>query len=136
MKTLVIGYGNTLREDDGFGVVVALSLAKNPKYECICAMQLTPELVETIVQYQTVIFIDANLSNSAGVFAVPLEYAENCYGHALLPNTLMTMARKLYGAKTKYLIFSVGALSLGYSEELSPPLKEAAKSLICYLNEC
>ncbi|MDR2152327.1 MAG: hydrogenase maturation protease [Helicobacteraceae bacterium] len=135
MKTLLIGYGNALREDDGFGVFVARSLKKTRRYECMELFQLTPELAETIARFDKAIFVDANADVSEGVFAVPLPKPESVFAHSLTPWSLLETARKLYSAKTEYLIFSVGGRSFGYNENLTPPLKEAALKLIAYLKK-
>jgi hydrogenase maturation protease len=48
--TLIIGYGNPLREDDGVGWQVADQLLKNSEgsIKVLTAHQLTPELAEPI----------------------------------------------------------------------------------------
>ena len=46
---LVIGYGNTLRSDDGAGVIAATRLAeKSSTHQVIAVQQLTPHLAENI----------------------------------------------------------------------------------------
>ena len=50
-KVLVIGYGNSLRGDDGIGPAVAQAFADEDATECadvIVCHQLTPELAESI----------------------------------------------------------------------------------------
>jgi hydrogenase maturation protease len=133
VKTLLIGYGNSLREDDGFGVFVARALENDERYERIEALQLTPELAETIANYEKTIFVDINVEAPIGVFAVPILQSEDVFAHTLSPRSLIAMARKLYGAQTEYLIFSAGGGSFGYAENLTPPLKKAALDLIDYL---
>ncbi|MDR2639261.1 MAG: hydrogenase maturation protease [Helicobacteraceae bacterium] len=131
MNALFIGYGNELREDDGFGVFVARSL--KTRGVCVQTQQLTPELAQMIARFDRVIFIDANAATDAGVFAVPLPSADSVLAHSLTPWSLMNMSRELYGTTAEYLIFSVGGGSFGYGEKLTPPLKKAALELIAYL---
>ncbi|WP_293061653.1 hydrogenase maturation protease [Okeania sp. SIO2B3] len=59
-KILVIGYGNTLRSDDGAGQGVAELVAewKLPNVRSLPVHQLTPELAEPISQAELVIFVD------------------------------------------------------------------------------
>jgi hydrogenase maturation protease len=133
LKTLLIGYGNALREDDGFGVFVARALKKTRRYECIEIFQLAPELAEAIARFKKVVFIDANAEVPAGTFAVPLPRQSDVLAHSLTPWSLIETSRKYYDAKMDYLIFSVGGGSFGYRENLTPPLKEAAAKLIAYL---
>ena len=60
-KILIIGYGNTLRSDDGAGQRVAELVAewKLPNMRSLPVHQLTPELAEPISQAELVIFVDA-----------------------------------------------------------------------------
>ena len=59
-EILVIGYGNTLRSDDGAGQRVAELVAewKLPNVRSLPVHQLTPELAEPISQAELVIFVD------------------------------------------------------------------------------
>ncbi|PSB02744.1 hydrogenase maturation protease [Merismopedia glauca] len=61
MKTLVIGYGNTLRSDDGVGFLVAEEVAEwnLPNLRSLAVHQLLPELAAEIAQVEEVFFIDA-----------------------------------------------------------------------------
>ena len=62
-RTFVIGYGNSLRGDDGAGPevarrVMALDL---PDAEVLEAHQLLPEHAEMISHYERVVFVDASV---------------------------------------------------------------------------
>lgn len=61
MKTLVIGFGNTLRGDDGVGPLVAeqVDTWNLRNVRSLSVHQLTPELAADIAQVETVFFIDA-----------------------------------------------------------------------------
>jgi hydrogenase maturation protease len=61
MNTLVIGYGNSLRGDDGVGPLVAEQVAEwnLPDVRSLSVHQLTPELASEMALAKTVIFIDA-----------------------------------------------------------------------------
>ena len=63
MATLVVGYGNTLRGDDGVGYLLAEQVAAwgLPNVKTIACHQLTPELAANIAECDRVIFIDATL---------------------------------------------------------------------------
>ena len=132
-KILLIGYGNTLREDDGFGVYIAEALSNCAAYECETAHQLTPELAITIAKFSRIIFVDVNMRNSGGVFAVPIENSDNAFNHSFSPHSLMNLTTKLYGGKREYEIFSVGGVSFEYRESLTPPVKQAAEVLVSFL---
>jgi hydrogenase maturation protease len=69
VSTLVIGYGNPLRRDDGFGYQVARRLAEllpADRADVIACHQLTPELAEPISRSELVIFVDARQGAEPG----------------------------------------------------------------------
>ena len=63
MVSLVIGYGNDLRSDDGAGRVVAdrLDALALPDVTVRSVIQLTPELALEIAKFDTVVFVDASV---------------------------------------------------------------------------
>jgi len=67
---LVIGYGNSLRSDDGAGCRVADIVASwdLPYVRSLTVHQLTPELAEPIAQSDLTIFVDACVSNNVSDF--------------------------------------------------------------------
>jgi len=69
MKALIIGYGNTLRGDDGFGWRAAEQLAASHSIgdvEVQTQHQLTPELAQTMSEADTVVFLDAAADGPPG----------------------------------------------------------------------
>jgi hydrogenase maturation protease len=60
-KLLVIGYGNTLRGDDGVGprVAEAVERLQLPGVRTLICQQLSPEHAEMISQAERVVFVDA-----------------------------------------------------------------------------
>jgi Ni,Fe-hydrogenase maturation factor len=70
---LVIGYGNTLRRDDGAGVRAAEMMAVDPRFaavEVLMVYQLTPELSLDIATASLVVFIDADVRGLPGSIEV------------------------------------------------------------------
>ena len=63
---LVIGYGNTLRGDDGVGphVAEAIGAMRLPEVHTIVCQQLSPEHAAPISLAETVIFVDAAVDAS------------------------------------------------------------------------
>ncbi len=63
-KTLVIGYGNTLRSDDGVGVWIAdhIDALHLPNIDVRTCHQLHLELVPDLIEYERVILIDTGMS--------------------------------------------------------------------------
>jgi hydrogenase maturation protease len=128
---LVIGIGNTLRGDDGVGVVVAQQLAAqqpSPDLQVIVCQQLTPELTALISQAEQVIFVDASVNISAGAVQVtPLdpENARALATHHMAPAALLMAAKVLYGAQPRSVLVAIGAQHFGYGEQLSAAVASA-----------
>ena len=121
---LVIGYGNTLRRDDGVGpkvaeAVRALNLAG---VRAIACHQLTPELAEPISQSRVVVFIDAAVDAPAKVQIRKLEpnVSSQISTHAADPQTMLALARDLFGHAPEAWWLRIQVENLGFGEELSP----------------
>jgi len=123
VNTLVIGYGNSLRGDDGAGPLVARKLGGN----AIACHQLTPELVEAIAEANQVIFVDAHASVAAGEIRVePIRPRASLAMHRFEPETLLAWAVQLYGRAPEALLIGIGARSFEIGEQLTPAAKRAA----------
>jgi len=99
-RTLVIGYGNTLRRDDAAGVYAAeLIEQRYPGVECLTVQQLTPDMAITLAHYRTVVFIDA--SATAREMRVtklrPGPAAVEYDSHSMTPQMLLDASNDLYG---------------------------------------
>ena len=101
---LVIGYGNSLRGDDGIGPGVAGALAKGDpidRAQVIVCHQLTPELAECIAAADLVVFIDAAVNIDPGTVAVRevLDASPPSSGlfHSATPAALLGLARHWCG---------------------------------------
>jgi hydrogenase maturation protease len=98
---LVIGYGNTLRSDDGVGPRVAEAIAelRLMGVEAISCPQLTPELAEPVSRASMAIFVDAALDAPRTVQLRKLAPANSSQvmAHAASPQTVLALARDVFG---------------------------------------
>lgn len=121
---LVIGYGNTLRSDDGVGpkVAEAVEAMKLPGVRTLVCQQLSPEYAEPISHADTVIFVDAAVDAPKEVQLRPLEPNESSQlmAHAADPRTMLALARDVFGHAPKAWWLTIPAVSLEFSEKLSP----------------
>jgi len=121
---LVIGYGNTLRSDDGVGAKVAAAVAELalPGVVSLVRHQLTPELAETISEARTVVFVDAAVDAAIEVQVRQLEPAEGAQlmAHAADPRTLLALAGQLFGRCPPAWWLTIPVENLEFGEELSP----------------
>jgi hydrogenase maturation protease len=136
-KTLIIGYGNPLRGDDGLGWYAAQRLAavlQEQEAQIMACHQLTPELAEPISQADRVVFIDAAQQEPAGkLFCQRLtpEASLPCIlSHHLTPLMLLVWTQGLYGTCPEAMVLSVSSQSFGYGAELSPAVAAALPELI------
>jgi len=123
-QILVIGYGNTLRGDDGAGVVAAKQIARRfPQVDVMTVHQLQPELAETITWYDTVFFVDASITAS-DVGITPLAPGQDPRPggtHATTPAMLVALSSALYGRQPDNIFLgAVPALICDHGESLSP----------------
>jgi len=121
---LVIGYGNTLRSDDGVGAKVAAAVAELalPGVVALVLHQLAPELAEPISGARTVIFVDAAVDASSEVQMRQLAPAEGAQlmAHAADPRSLLAFAQQLFGRCPPAWWLTIPVENLGFGEELSP----------------
>ena len=121
---LVIGYGNTLRSDDGVGarVAAAVDALALPGVVALVRHQLTPELAETISEARAVVFVDAAVDAATEVQVRQLEPAEGAQlmAHAADPRTLLAFAKQLFGRCPPAWWLTIPVENLEFGEELSP----------------
>ena len=121
---LVIGYGNTLRGDDGVGPRVAEAVAQLslPGVRTLVCPMLTPELADPVAHANTVIFVDAAVDAPQEVQWRKLEPNESSQlmAHAADPRTLLALARDVFGHTPEAWWLTIPAVDLSFREEFSP----------------
>jgi hydrogenase maturation protease len=99
-KILIIGYGNSLRGDDGVGRYLAelIAFQEWQQVRTLSVHQLTPELAVEIATAKGVIFVDAVASESSTVEILPLKPVETGVklGHYQDPRSLLSLTQSLY----------------------------------------
>lgn len=135
---VLIGYGNPLRRDDGFGWQLARRLQQelnDPDVEIIAAHQLTPELAEPLSRADYAIFADASTAAEDGEPELrelaSQETREGQFTHHVSPQCLLSFTRTLYGAAPgKAWLLSVRARDMGFGPELSPAVARALETAV------
>ena len=126
---LVIGYGNTLRRDDGLGPRLAdtIEQLKLPGVQTISPALLTPELAEPIAQACRVVFVDASIEPQATVKLRRLSAAPSSQimAHTADPKTLLALARDVFGHAPQAWSLTIPAYDLTLGEHLSPKARPA-----------
>jgi hydrogenase maturation protease len=126
-KTLIIGYGNPLRSDDGLGRLVAerlMGVLRESESRVIACHQLAPELAEPISRADLVIFIDAEERQPAGKLfcrrIAPVAEPPAAFSHHLTPARLLGWAGALFGRSPEAMVFSIAVENFALGEKLSP----------------
>jgi len=123
-EILVIGYGNTLRGDDGVGPRVAEAVGELhlPGVRTLICPLLTPELADPIARAGKVIFVDAAVDAPRAVQWRRLEPRESLQlmAHAADPRTMLALARDVFGRAPEAWWLTIPAIALGFGEELTP----------------
>ncbi|MEO8369714.1 MAG: hydrogenase maturation protease [Candidatus Solibacter sp.] len=134
--TLVIGYGNPLRGDDGAGYMAAELLRarlQNPAVEIVSEQQLLPEMMQGIAEAKLVIFIDASVSGRTGKFnRIPLRPAPTCgrFTHHASPEALLAGAQALYGHTPEAVHYLIPGRFFEAGQEMTPSVRRAVNDLV------
>jgi hydrogenase maturation protease len=145
---IVIGVGNSLREDDGVGFELIRRLREyfGSDLSCLEVYELDIVLAETLARYKELLVIDARITEDEVPFEVlPLEAKESTtpeggfISHVFDWGLILALSRDCFGAEVEAKLLGVSATNFGMSETLSPRCirnaDEAYKFLIAYCSE-
>ncbi|HUZ05426.1 MAG TPA: hydrogenase maturation protease [Acidobacteriaceae bacterium] len=149
-SALLLACGNSMREDDGFALHLAEAASQRfppTRLRILAAQQWTPEMAAEIALAEMVIFADASISTPPGqVVLTPINTAQtiqdatagaNRETHRLDPESLLAFTAAWYGHRPRraYLL-TAGAISLGYSQQISQNLLQVALPIaLAYLEQ-
>ncbi len=139
-RTLVAGFGNAYRRDDGVAWAVVNALREQrgrPPFgllddgfddlghavDTVVLHQLVPELAETLAGYELVIFVDAHTQDLADPLReeeIEPEYRVPFVSHQTHPATLLDLAQKMHGSVPQGVLLSVRGHDFDFGEGLSP----------------
>jgi hydrogenase maturation protease len=135
---LIIGYGNTLRGDDGVGPRVASAIEKLhlPKVRTLVCQQLSPEHADPIARAETVIFVDAAVDGPKEVQLRALEPGPTTQlmAHAADPRTMLALARDVFGHAPTAWWLTIPVVNLEFVEELSPTAQRGLSEAVAQIH--
>ena len=141
-KSLIVGYGNPLRGDDGVGQAAARALAHEAAIdgaEVVSCHQLMPELAESLATVDLVVFVDAAAGIEPGRVVVrPVQSVAGPSAgliHHVAPGALLSLSEKLYGRSPEAFLVTVGAGSLALGEGLSEAVAAALPKVIAAVRQ-
>lgn len=119
--TLLIGYGNPGRGDDGLGPAFAGRIADLAVagVEVLIDYQLKVEHALLVARAPQVVFVDAQMGGAAPFSFAPLSPAQNgdVTSHSLPPAAVLTLAQTLYGAAPAAFILGIAGAEFGRVHE-------------------
>jgi hydrogenase maturation protease len=129
-KTLVLGYGNTLRSDDGVGVWIADRIAALhlPNVDVRRCHQLHLELVPDLIEYESVILVDASTTGESIAVrrCIPSPLRPSSTDHNVSPEVLQQLALELYDAPIDIHLYTVRGECFDFGSTFSPSVKDRA----------
>jgi hydrogenase maturation protease len=139
-ELVIVGFGNTLRGDDGFGAAVVDRLLERELplgVSVLARATLTPDLAETLAQSRSVIFIDANAELEPGRVdfrQITVEpSADVSLVHSLSPEALLNWTRELYGRTPDAELWLAGVEATDLAEELTDTLRRRVPEFVAAL---
>lgn len=158
-STLILGYGNPDREDDGVAWHILRKIAdqlgkplpesyqdsffsneRTPDF--LFVLQLTPELAENIAEYERVCFVDAHtgaLAEDLNIQQVDAHFQSSPLTHHMTAQTLISFVNTLYNKRINALLVSVRGYQFRFMTSLSDATstlaEQAAAAIIQWLHE-
>ncbi|MCX6868213.1 MAG: hydrogenase maturation protease [Verrucomicrobia bacterium] len=131
---LVIGYGNTVRQDDQAGPLVAERIAALdlPGVCTLACAQLSPEHAEVVALAQAVVFVDAQAGPDRHINLQPVLPGDSSQvtTHAVEPQTLLALARDVFGQAPKAWLLTIPAELFGFGTDLSPLTQQCIEQAV------
>jgi hydrogenase maturation protease len=154
-RTLIVGYGNADRQDDGVAWHVLSGLARRlgrtvpdapedgffPEgidIDLWYVLQLVPEMSEDFARYERICFVDAHTGNIAGEILLQLvdqSPAASAFTHHLTPAACLALTQAVYGKTPEAKLLSIRGYQFGFDRELSPETAVLAQKAIQTLME-
>lgn len=139
---LIIGYGNSLRRDDGAGLILAEKLEDELRrreldVERIAVHQLTADLALSVAAdaVTAVVFVDTRVAAAeAGqtdllVHPLGAEHGSQSLGHHVGPAAILTYARLLYDRSPPAWLLTAPGFDFDHGEGLSDAAERALDTL-------
>lgn len=136
---LIVGYGNSLRGDDGLGPYIVEQIAGLhwPDVRTRVLLQLAPELAEEVAQADLAIFVDASMNTVDAVRVQAANELDQTDGmtHVSEVATILQLAGNVFGRSPPTWVVSVAGVNFSMGEVLSPRGKHNARQALGCVRE-
>jgi hydrogenase maturation protease len=140
--TLIVGFGNEIRRDDGIGpcLVRVLTNRSLPGVSTKTVHQLLPELAAELAGFSRVIFVDADANKDGAGFTVErVQSAElpYCFGHMTDVRQVLAYTQSFFGRSPEAWLVSVTGDDFGWGQGLSAAatanVEKACESIVALI---
>lgn len=138
-KTIIIGYGNIYRADDGVAFTVINELRQQlgqklleegdtgldelkGENDSIFLLQLVPEIMELLTGYNKIIFVDAHIgSDKEDLNCSPIsaQYISSSFTHHMTPSSLLAFLKTMYQCEPEGHLVSIRGHNFDFKRTLS-----------------
>ncbi|MDP3046148.1 MAG: hydrogenase maturation protease [Chloroflexota bacterium] len=152
-RTLVIGYGNPSRNDDGVGLAVVNHLRQRlglktldettdgfddlgGGLDTLFLQQLTPELAETVAAYDRLILVDAHTGAYPDLVhqtQLSPRHDPAMVSHVLKPDHLLALAQQFCGRSPRAELISVRGFDFNFGETLSQQTAQGVAQVVQHI---
>ncbi len=152
-RTLVIGYGNLDRADDGVAYYVINTLRQRlgqemlreddtgleelgAEIDSIFLVQLAPELIDVLALYHRIIFVDAHVyDNVDNLYHTPVfpEYTPSTFTHHMSPPMMLALLKSIYRQEPAGHLVSIRGYNFDFHRDLSADTKALVEPAVEYI---
>jgi hydrogenase maturation protease len=138
-RTLIAGFGNLYRRDDGLGPAVVNAVRARIgrplldsqedgfddlgySVDTVVLHQLVPELAETIKDYELLIFVDAHVGTIPVLIReerLSVGFQAPLVSHQFRPSTVLAFTQQMYGRAPVAVLISIRGYDFDFGEGLS-----------------
>ena len=149
-NTLLLGYGNPDRGDDGAAYYILTRLIKDystskidlfssdirqltENDDILYGLQLLPEHSEMVSRYRVVVFIDAHtgeIEEEISILKVKPDFKHSPFTHHFSPESCLAVADSLTSRHPEGWLFSIRGYEFGFTRELSERTRELAEDAV------
>ncbi len=149
-RTLIIGYGNPYRRDDGVALYVANALRRRQglrilepdedglddrghPLDTVVLHQLLPEIAPILADYELAVFVDAHtgvIPDDMRVLPVQEEYGFQAVTHHMSPGMMLALARAVRGQAPPCALVSIRGEDFDFGEGLTEDCKARADKAV------
>jgi len=138
---LVIGVGNTLREDDGVGIYLVNRLNSYFSFRLNCMEVYEPDIIlaQKIAEFENLLIVDAMIMKDESPYKlVSVEPAKRFLLSGFLTHIfdwgiILAISKEFFGNVPKTGILGVSAFQFDFSESLSPHCQANAEKAFDFL---